>query len=34
MDAEVATGGVLTKKAFLEILQNSLEAPVPESFFK
>ena len=30
---EVATRGVLCKKVFLEISQNSQKTPVPESLF-
>ena len=30
---EAAIRGVLCKKVFLEISQNSLEKPVPESLF-
>ena len=30
---EAATGGVLWKKVFLEISQNSQETPVKKSFF-
>ena len=33
MDTQTATRGVLLKKVFLEISQNSQETPVPGSFF-
>ena len=33
LEAEVATGGVLYEKVFLEISQNSQEKPVTESLF-
>ena len=33
LSSEAATRGVLLKEAFLKILQNSHEAPVPESLF-
>ena len=33
MDSQTATRGVLLKKVFLEISQNSQETPVPGSFF-